>query len=120
MITENNKASEVESGLIEEQSDFRLSEEGIDRLPAGASNSLRICFKRVLTLEEAVEYTGLKKSCLYKLTHTRSIPHSKPNGKNIFFDRIELEEWMMSGPVATEDELNAHVKAYCRKNKRVG
>ena len=43
--------------------------------------------KNVLVLDDVVILTGLSKSHLYKLTYTRQIPHYKPNGKQIYFDR---------------------------------
>jgi len=50
--------------------------------------------KNVLNFEEAVQYTGMKSSYLYKLTSTGRIPHYKPYGKMIFFSRQELEEFL--------------------------
>ena len=79
------------------------------------SRSVALCHKEVLTLEEAAQYTGMTPSALYKLTSTRKIPFSKPNGKNCFFKRTELEAWLMSNPVATTDELNDRAQAYCMK-----
>jgi excisionase family DNA binding protein len=52
--------------------------------------------KRVLNINEASEMLGFTKSYVYKLTSQGVIPHSKPNGKTLFFDRIKLEEWMLS------------------------
>lgn len=69
--------------------------------------------KQVLTIDEAAEYMGLKKSYLYKLTSERRIPHFKPNGKKIYFEREALTSWMMSNPVLTQDELNSRAQAYC-------
>lgn len=65
--------------------------------------------KEVLTLEEASEFLGLSKSQIYKLTGSASIPHYKPNGKYIYFDRAELIEWVKHNPVRTkkEHELDA-------------
>ena len=60
--------------------------------------------KKVLTIEDVVLLTGLQKSYLYKLTHLRQIPHYKPNGKYIFFDREEIEQWQKQNRVATEME----------------
>ena len=60
--------------------------------------------KQVLTAEDVVLLTGLKKSYLYKLTALRQIPHYKPNGKCIFFDRSEIEQWQKQNRVATELE----------------
>ena len=60
---------------------------------------------RVLTIEEACKYLGYKRSYVHKLTSNGTLPHSKPNGKRIFFDRDKLEAWMLSGEmnVATEN-----------------
>lgn len=50
--------------------------------------------KTVLTATEASEYIGVTESYLYKLTSARRIPHYKPTGKLIFFDRCELDDWL--------------------------
>lgn len=63
--------------------------------------------KEVLTSDEASKYLGVSKSCLYKLTMSRTIPHYKPNGKLCYFRRKELDSWIMSNRVATDEELEA-------------
>lgn len=65
--------------------------------------------KEVLTLEEAADFLGLSKSQIYRLTSTNAIPHYKPSGKYIYFDRAELIEWTKRNPVKTkrEHELDA-------------
>ena len=50
--------------------------------------------KRVLILDDVALLTGLSKSYLYKLTRSSQIPHYKPNGKQIYFDRDEIEDWL--------------------------
>lgn len=53
--------------------------------------------KEVLTSEEAARYLGVSKSCLYKWTMDRQIPHYKsPTGKLCFFNRKEIEAWAQS------------------------
>jgi excisionase family DNA binding protein len=79
-------------------------EQRVSTLETLLSNS-----KRVLTLEEASVLTGHSKQALYKKTSTRKIPHYKPGGGKIFFDREELEKWMRSGRVATMDEIQDEV-----------
>lgn len=54
--------------------------------------------KKVLTFDEVVAYTGYSRSYLQKLTSGGIIPHSKPNGKAIFFDIDKLNEWLLSNP----------------------
>lgn len=73
--------------------------------------------KEVLTADEAAKYMGVSKSYLYKLTMRRSIPHSKPMGKMCYFRRADLEQWLMSNPVATSTELADAATRYTMRKK---
>ena len=68
--------------------------------------------KNVLTLEDAILLTGMSKSYLYKLTCKQEIPHYKPNGNQIYFDRKELEDWMKRNRVATKEEIEQSATNY--------
>lgn len=68
--------------------------------------------KRILTFEEACTYTGFAESYMYKLTSARKIPHSKPNGKKIFFDKEKLDEWLLGNPIATTSQLETAASTY--------
>lgn len=62
--------------------------------------------KNILNLSEAANFTGYSKSHLYKLTHYRKIEHYKPNNKNIFFKKEDLEIFLLQGKkevLPTED-----------------
>ncbi len=74
--------------------------------------------KAVLTFGEAAEYTGLSKSFLYKLTSASRIPHFKPSGKNIFFDREQLESWLKKNPVKTIAEIELEANKYVMLNQK--
>lgn len=63
--------------------------------------------KPVLTSTEAAAFLGIAVSYIYKLTHWKKIPFSKPNGGKIYFRRDELESWMNSGRYLTVDEARA-------------
>ena len=71
--------------------------------------------KEVLTTEEAAAYMGMRKSYLYKLTMNKKIPHYKPMGKVCYFQRKELEEWLLSNRVSTDDELSEKAQDYCTR-----
>lgn len=71
--------------------------------------------KEVLTLKEVADYTGLSKSYLYKLTMRQEIPHYKPNGKQIYFNRLELNQWLQSNRVSTQAEIAQQAQTYCMK-----
>lgn len=72
--------------------------------------------KEVLTLEEASDFLGLSKSQLYKLTRTNAIPHYKPSGKYIYFDRAELIEWVKRNPIKTKREHELDAIKYVASN----
>lgn len=80
-----------------------------------ATEMMAICQKPILTAKEMAIYMGIKLSTLYKMTHNNVLPYSKPNGKMIFFDRVEVENWMRSNRYATEQELSQQAAAYCQK-----
>lgn len=75
--------------------------------------------KEVLTSDEAARYLGVSKSCLYKWTMSRLIPHYKsPTGKMCFFNRKEIEAWMQSQRVATDSELEQQAQTIAKKGGR--
>ena len=71
--------------------------------------------KEVLTSDEAANYIGVSKAYLYKLTMGKKIPHYKPMGKMVYFNRQELELWLQANRVATDEELSQQARAYCNK-----
>lgn len=60
--------------------------------------------KNVLTADDVALLTGLSKSHIYKLTCYKQIPYYKCNGKSIYFDKTEIENWMKEKRVFTVDE----------------
>ena len=68
--------------------------------------------KTVLSFEEAAVYTGLSKSHLYKLTSTAGIPCYKPTGKRIYFNKSELDEWLLSHKKQTHEELDSKAESH--------
>ena len=91
----------------------------IDARLSNIENLLR-SQKVVLNFDEVAEFTGLSKSHLYKLTSKGNIPHYKPNGKYIFFNRREIEKWLLRNRVKTIDEIEAEASTYVILNKLGG
>ena len=52
--------------------------------------------KDMLNIDEAAKYLNIS---------NRDISYTKPNGKNIFFERKELDEWKRRNPVLSQREL---------------
>jgi excisionase family DNA binding protein len=72
---------------------MREIEERLERV----ENTVRMAAlaqKAVLSFDETALYANISHSYLYKLTMTRQIPHCKPHGKKIYFNRLELEAWL--------------------------
>ena len=67
--------------------------------------------KNVLRFDEACEYIGVSESLLYKLTAANEVPHYKPRGKMLYFDREEIDKWLLQNKqdaivMVTKVELN--------------
>ena len=75
--------------------------------------------KEVLTFNEAARYAGLSRSYLYKLTSAGKISHYKPNGKMIYFNRGELEKWLLRNQ-AEREEIEVEASTYVTLNKGGG
>lgn len=74
--------------------------------------------KEVLTFEETCDYTGISRSYLYKLTASGNIPHSKPNGKMIFFEKSKLDNWLLQNRRKSHAEITDDTLKYTFKNRR--
>ena len=57
--------------------------------------TLLLSKKNVLNINELSDYTGYSKSYIYKLTSRNAIPYFKPSGKSVFFDRMEIDVWLL-------------------------
>lgn len=94
--------NEIKTTGLDSEQERRFAElqERIDKLE-------NICYasKEVLNLEEAANFLGIKKSTLYKMTHTSQVPYYKPAGKLIFFEKSVLLDWVRSVKVKSEDEI---------------
>ena len=88
-------------------------EQRLDRI-----ERLLIANKEVLTFEEACEYMGISRSFLYKLTSTRKIPHSKPNGKMIFFEKKKLNVWLLQNGRKSKEEIKIEALKYSLDNAK--
>jgi len=93
--------------------DLTELKEQLDRIEAAALSQ-----KNVLTLEEATRYIGISHSDMYKRTSNREIPHYKPRGKMVYFDRIEIENYLKQNPIATYEEIEQQAINHCVDTKR--
>jgi excisionase family DNA binding protein len=74
--------------------------------------SLMLSQKVVLNFNEVAAYTGLSKSYLYKLTSSAGIPCYKPQGKQIYFNKQEIDQWLLQNRKATNIELENQASTF--------
>ena len=68
--------------------------------------------KKVLSFDETTVYTGLSKSHLYKLTSSGGIPCYKPTGKKLYFNKTELDDWLLRNKKLSQDEIDAKAESH--------
>jgi len=73
--------------------------------------------KEILNVEELSDYTGFKKSYIYKLVHSNSIAFSKPNGKVLFFERKKIDEWLLKNSHKSNDEIQQEALEFSLRKK---
>lgn len=85
--------------------------ERLARIEEAVANS-----KPVLTVSELCRYTGYTEAYVYRMTSRREIPHYK-RGKMLFFNRAEIDGWLMADRVKTKREIEQEAETYCAINK---
>lgn len=75
--------------------------------------------KKILSVEELEKYTGFKKSYIYHLVHYSKIPYSKPNGKYLFFQKSEIDEWLLKNKSLSDDQIQAKAREYVLKKRNI-
>lgn len=76
------------------------------------TSSPRMRESEILSIEEVSKLTGYKKSTIYKLTYERKIPFHKPahGGRKIFFRKNEINQWLQSNRIETQEEVFESLK----------
>ena len=73
--------------------------------------------KNMLSFDEASKSLNLSKSYLYKLTSGNLIPHYKPQGKMLYFEKAELEAWLRQNPIKTSVQIAQEAQRYIMGSK---
>ncbi len=80
--------------------------------------NLKISQREVLTLQQAATYLNISQAYLYKLTSSSMIPFYKPQGKLCYFNRLELNDWLMQNKCLSKDEISKKANDYILNNRR--
>lgn len=77
-----------------------------------------LLMKEVLNFNDACNYLDISASHLYKLTSQKSIPHFCPQGKKLYFNRTELDEWLQRNRQTSSDEIETMAANYLLTHKK--
>ncbi len=70
--------------------------------------------KELLTVDEVSKLLDLKKSSIYQLIYQNKIPNYKRGGR-LYFDSIEIDEWVRSGKRKTLEQLKMEANLAVRR-----
>lgn len=78
--------------------------------------------KTALNMNDVCLLTGLSKSHVYKLVYEKKIPYYKSGGGNklLYFNKNEIEKWLLAHRVPTNEETEQAAINYCVTNKKGG
>ena len=77
-----------------------------------------VSLKPMLTVIEAAEYMGLSMSSMYKLTHRQELPVYKPSGGKVYLKREDINAYMCSNKIMSNEEIEKEAVNYITKNPR--
>ena len=81
-------------------------------------NEQNMLKKEVLSFTETAIYLEVSHSHLYKLTSNGTLPFYKPNGKKLYFNRHELDQWLLSNRHVSHNEIQQQAADYLVKKGR--
>lgn len=70
---------------------------------------------KIMTTKTVATYLNVTPSTIYKMTSSREIPHSK-RGKILYFDKKEIDEWVLKNKRLTNQDIDDLAKDYIRKH----
>lgn len=83
----------------------------LEKLIAGST-------KVVINVDDLIDYTGYKRSYIYKLVLKNEIPFSKPNGKKLFFEKKEIDAWLLQNKSQSISQIEDKAQDYINSRKK--
>lgn len=74
-------------------------------------------YEEIMNVKQLCNYSELSKSHIYKLTSNQEIPHYKRGGKKLYFNKYEIDKWVLKNRVDTNEEIETMAANYIIKSK---
>jgi excisionase family DNA binding protein len=73
--------------------------------------------KEILSIAEAAAYLSISTSAIYKKTSNGEIPFYKPNGKQVYFKKIDLDKYVLQNKALSDMEIAQQVDDFMISHK---
>jgi excisionase family DNA binding protein len=75
--------------------------------------------KEYLSAREVCEYLDVSIAYVYLLSHKNELPKYCPGGKLIWFKRSDIDQFLLNGRIASQNEINTEAEMNVfKKSKR--
>jgi excisionase family DNA binding protein len=71
----------------------------------------------LMNVNQVSEYLNIVPATLYGYTMNRKIPHFK-KGKRLYFNKTQIDAWMIQGKVKTIDEIKVEASNYIKSSSK--
>lgn len=99
---------------------FELIMERLDRIEKALSNikieNAIVEESKAMNVSEVAKYLNTNIPSIYGLTSRAEIPHYKI-AKKLYFKKEEIDEWIYSKKIKTNQDIEKEVEEYLRKRK---
>lgn len=99
---------------------FELIIERLDRIEKAISNlkleNVIVAESKAMNVSEVAKYLNTNIPSIYGLTSRAEIPHYKI-AKKLYFKKEEIDEWIYSKKIKTNQDIEKEVEEYLRKRK---
>lgn len=100
--------SEEEFKTFLKQALSELFKDGLNTNPFASTTTTE---PELMNVKEASTFLRLKVSTIYEKTSLKLIPHSK-KGNKLYFNKQELLNWLASGKIKLQSEVQDHAAIY--------
>ncbi|MCB9211426.1 MAG: helix-turn-helix domain-containing protein [Ignavibacteriales bacterium] len=70
-----------------------------------------------LDIEGASKYLKITKASLYQLVHRKRIPYYKPTGGKVYFNKYEINSWILNAKMKTYEDIEKEWEENKRNKK---
>lgn len=78
-------------------------------------DELKFTVKPLMSVDELSKYLDLSPAYIHKMTHNREIPYYKPNGKKLYFNKEEIDQWVFDNRVAPAYEIRRTARKIAKR-----